>query len=47
MPGLSMNYLISQVQIHSWFLVALGYAMMIGVGIYLWKAPRRLGELKA
>jgi membrane protease YdiL (CAAX protease family) len=43
MPDLSMNYLITQVQIHSWFLVALGYAMMFGVGIYLWKAPLRRG----
>lgn len=44
MPDLSMNDLITQVQIHSWFLVALGYAMMIGVGIYLWKAPLRRGS---
>ena len=40
-PDLSMNYLIGQVQVYNWFLVALGYAMMIGVGIYLWKAPLR------
>ena len=39
MPDLSMVFLITQTQIHNWFLVALGYAMMIGVGIYLWKAP--------
>ncbi len=38
-PDLGMDYLIGQVQIHSWFLVAIGYAMMIGTGIYLWKAP--------
>ena len=38
-PDLSMNYLITQVQIHNWVLVALGYAMMIGTGICLWKAP--------
>ena len=40
-PDLSMTYLLTQVQIHNWFLVALGYAMMISVGIYLWKAPLR------
>ena len=41
MPDLSLNSLIGQVQINSWFFVILGYAMMIGVGIYLWKAPLR------
>lgn len=41
MPDLTMNYLVTQVQIHSWFLVAIGYAIMYGVGIYLWKAPLR------
>ena len=40
-PDLNMSYLLTQVQIQSWFLVALGYAMMIGTGIYLWKAPLR------
>jgi membrane protease YdiL (CAAX protease family) len=46
-PDLSMDYLIRQVQIQSWFLVAIGYAMMIGAGIYLWKAPLRPSELNA
>jgi membrane protease YdiL (CAAX protease family) len=40
-PDLSMGYLLTQVQIRSWPLIAVGYAMMIGVGIYLWKAPIR------
>jgi len=40
-PDLTMDYLIRQVQIHNWFLVALGYAIMIATGIYLWKAPLR------
>lgn len=40
-PDLSMSYLLTQVQIHSWFLVVLGYAMMTGTAIYLWKAPLR------
>jgi membrane protease YdiL (CAAX protease family) len=40
-PELSMNYLINQTQIHNWIPVVVGYAMMIGTGIYLWKAPVR------
>lgn len=40
-PDLSMGYLLTQVQIRSWLLIAAGYAMLIGVGIYLWKAPVR------
>jgi len=46
-PDLSMTYLLTQVQIRNWFLIAVGYAMMIGTGIYLWKAPYRLREMNA
>lgn len=38
-PDLSISDLMTQVQIHNWFLVVLGYALLIGVGLYLWKAP--------
>jgi membrane protease YdiL (CAAX protease family) len=41
MPDLNLNSLIGNIQIRSWSLVTLGYAMMIGVSIYLWKAPLR------
>ncbi len=40
-PDLSVDYLLTHVRIQNWFLVAAGYAMMIGTGIYLWKAPLR------
>ncbi len=43
-PSLSISYLIGQVQVVNWLLVVLGYAMMIGVGVYLWKAPLRKRE---
>jgi membrane protease YdiL (CAAX protease family) len=38
-PDLSISNLITQVKINNWSLVVVGYALMIGVGIYLWKAP--------
>lgn len=44
-PDLSMAYLVGEVQIQNWFLVALGYAMMVGVGVYLWKAPLPRGAV--
>jgi membrane protease YdiL (CAAX protease family) len=40
-PDLSMDYPIGQVQIRHGLAVALGYVMMVGVGIYLWQAPLR------
>jgi membrane protease YdiL (CAAX protease family) len=39
-PNLSFSYLTAQVKISSPFLVILGLVMMIGVGVYLWKAPK-------
>ncbi len=46
MPDLKLNDLIAQVQIHNGALVIVGYALMIGVGIYLWKAPLKLVNSK-
>lgn len=43
-PSISMDYFVTKVQIQNWLLIALGYAMIIGAGVYLWKAPLRRQE---